>query len=92
MAREAGRDPSGFCMCMGISVDYGEPLSFEAERKAMVSSEVPVEMARYIKGWADHGADELMLRLNVPDIAKLKSEIVRIGEVVLPLVGGMDAA
>ena len=33
-----------------------------------------------------------LLRLNVPDIAKLKSEIVRIGKVVLPLVGETDAA
>lgn len=86
MAAEAGRDPALIQVSACLAVDYGEPLSFEAERKTLISSKDPQKMAQELRVWRDHGADDVMLRLNTPDIALIRSELDRIGRDVLPLM------
>jgi probable F420-dependent oxidoreductase len=86
MAREIGRDPSGIIMCMSLTVDYGRSATTAAERKAMISSADPDLMAEEISGWKAAGADELVLRLNMPDVSGLRSEITRISKEVVPLI------
>lgn len=86
MAAQAGRDPQAIMISACLAVDYGEPLSFDAERKTMISSRDPQQMARELLVWKDYGANDVMLRLNTPDIGLLHAEIDRIGRNVLPLI------
>ena len=86
MAAEFGRDPASIMVSVPLGVDYGLPLAFEAERKTLISSENSEHMAAELKVWAEHGVDDVVLRLNVTDIDRLRSEIARIGQEVLPLL------
>lgn len=86
MAEEFGRNPDSITVSVPLAVDYGLPLAFEAEKKTLISSENPKRMAAELRVWAEHGVDDVVLRLNVDDVDRLRLEIARIGNEVIPLL------
>jgi alkanesulfonate monooxygenase SsuD/methylene tetrahydromethanopterin reductase-like flavin-dependent oxidoreductase (luciferase family) len=85
-ANMAGRAASELTFSMRVNVDYGQPLPSAAEEKTLISSSDVRRMAEQLQEWADAGAQHLVLALNVDSVQKLRTEMRRISEEVLPLI------
>jgi alkanesulfonate monooxygenase SsuD/methylene tetrahydromethanopterin reductase-like flavin-dependent oxidoreductase (luciferase family) len=86
IAADAGRDPSELTLSMRVNIDYGQPLPSSAEEKTLISSADPRHMADEIAAWLDVGAQHIVLALNVDSVDRLRSEMLRISQEVLPLL------
>jgi probable F420-dependent oxidoreductase len=87
MARKAGRDGEGITMCISLTIGYdATSASSDAERQSMIVRADAPQMAQELSHWAAYGADEVLLRFNLADVERLRSEMRYLAREVVPLI------
>lgn len=85
VARAAGRDPSGFTMCMRLNISVeGMNLTTEIERRSVLPGEDADATVSQLKAFADAGATHFLLAMNTQDIPALRDMMKRVASNVLP--------